>query len=161
MPCPLQNFKFLFNFPQTCLISHKLLCNRFQSDKLSSKPINSQIDLAKSPFTNNLSYLITINSGCKFYIPLYPLYQSLSSGCQILWSVFQLLIIQTFLVLNSFGLFDFWFLNMFGLVDDNLPLIIILVIWGCICESQRSYFFNAFPRPKHHVLLIFLRWMLV
>jgi hypothetical protein len=83
MPCPLQNFTLLFNLPQTSLISHKLFSNRFQSDKLSSKPINSQIDLSKSPFTNNLSYLITINRRSKIPITLYSQYQGLSSGCQI------------------------------------------------------------------------------
>ena len=79
MPSSLQNLKLLLNLPQTNLISHKLFSNRFQSHKLASKPINRQIDLAKSPLANNLSNLITINSRREILASPDPGDQSLSS----------------------------------------------------------------------------------
>lgn len=128
MSCSLQNFILLFNLPQTSLISHKLFCNRLQSHKLPSKPINCQINLAKSSFANNFSNLIAINSCNEFPATLYSLNQGLSSGCQILQLVINIYVIKTLWILNSFWLFDFWLLNMFGLVENKLRLLNVSVI---------------------------------
>lgn len=163
MSCSLQNFILLFNLPQTSLISHKLFGNRLQRHKLARKPIDCQINLAKSSFANNFSNLIAINGCSEFLATLDPLNQSLSSRRQILLLLINIHITKTLRVLNSFGLLDFWLLNMLGLVEDNLWLLNVSAIWGCVSETHWSYLVYAFTWTKYHILLVLLKlvWLLV
>ena len=68
MPGALQYIIFLHDLLQRTLISHVSLVDRLECHKLSSEPINSQINLTKRTFANDFSYFVVVDFGLKLLV---------------------------------------------------------------------------------------------